>query len=140
MLRPAATAIVLIASCSLIACDSSQRRPNAPDADVVTSENYPKVTLQSPLNSDHLVVDYTGIIIDAPTSTRPLRAQVPVRSIADQQFLVQYRFLWFDDTGRNVGETGWRFTPLDVAMQAQFSGAATTLSATDWRLEIRPSR
>jgi hypothetical protein len=71
----------------------------------------------------------------------PLEIQVPVRNLANEQYLTEYRFVFFDANRQVVQpEMGWVMQPL-VAKQTEYLRAnALDTQAVDWKLEVRWSR
>ncbi len=119
------------------ACTTSTRPPGA-QADEVPLANYPRVVVLDGLQP--------FIAISEPAVTKspdqPLRVSVPVRAVTQHEELnVQYRFIFFDETGRVVEpEMVWRYERLASKAQRFFEAGALDQRATDWRLEIRPAR
>ncbi|MEM1166300.1 MAG: DUF1425 domain-containing protein [Planctomycetota bacterium] len=111
--------------------------PVAPAIDPVAY--YPQLVIEPSLYK-FLVVDYGNVVVEPRTSMTPLRVLVPVRSQARQQFSVQHRYIWYDDRGREIGDTGWRFAAMEPGLREQFTQNATSQDAVDWVLEIRSAR
>ena len=88
----------------------------------------------------HLAVAYDGINAQAPTGTTPLTVQVPVRSTATNQFLIQYQFTWFDVNGMQTGQSGWTMVAMEPAMRRTIRANAVDSESERWLLEIRSSR
>ena len=60
---------------------------------------------------------------------------------SDKETNVQYRFLFFDHSGRPVGpDPAWQQIYLPARAQEFVTGTALAKEAVDWRLEVRPSR
>lgn len=86
-----------------------------------------------------LVVDEP--IVSHATQSQPLRVTVPVRSVADDAFGFQYRFIFFDQDGRALRQdSGWRHQRLEPRLQTQLDANSRSTTATDWRMEIRSAR
>lgn len=89
----------------------------------------------------HEVLVVEDAIVDESTSTRPMRVSVPVRSVSDRRVTVQYRFLFFDESGRELRyDSGWRRETIEPGLQRQFDATALQTAAADWRMEIRRAR
>jgi uncharacterized protein YcfL len=114
--------------------------PFAGQPDNVPTGQYPRVVVEAPLNQ-FVGVDYNSVVVDQPTSDRPLAVTVPVRSLAPERRMnVQYQFTWLDRDGRQVGQSGWRYIVMEPRTQDRFSANAMDTRATDYRLEIRSAR
>ena len=79
-------------------------------------------------------------LVDQPTDTRPLRVQVPVRSLSDSPFAVQYQWTWLDRDGRFIRTSGWMDAMMEPRQQVLMTGNALDGKAERWRLEIRSAR
>lgn len=138
--RPARTTATLLAPLALVlgACQEPAV-PVAPQADVISGQGYPRITIE-PALAPFAAVDYQSIIIDPPSERRPIGVITPIRSIAHEPFNIQYRYLWIDAAGRPLGDSGWTFQNMQPGLRTTLSGNSTTLDAADWQLEIRVSR
>ena len=79
-------------------------------------------------------------IVDESTDSRPMRVTVPVRSVVDEPLVLQYHFIFRDERGRDLHDSGWRHQRLEPRLQANLEANARQTAAADWRLEIRPER
>ncbi|MGD9691139.1 MAG: DUF1425 domain-containing protein [Phycisphaerales bacterium] len=122
----------------LAGCNTGTRPPAGVGGDPV-GPNYPRVTIDGPLQQ-YLVIDYPAVVARPPTESQPLAIQVPARSQADNEFSIQYNFTWFDANGIQVGESGWRTSVLPSRRQMMLSGNALSRNAVNWRLDIRSAR
>lgn len=118
----------------LAACES---KPIAPRADAV--DPYPAVTVEKSIGRS-IVVDYDLIVFDPLQENRPAAVQVPVRSTAKYPINVQYQFTWYDEKGRRVRDSGWKFQNMPTGLQRMFSSNAIDDRSSQWRLEIRSAR
>jgi len=72
---------------------------------------------------------------------RPMQVQVPVRNLAERKYLLEYRFLFYDDNGLELSpQMGWQMFALDAKQVQRLSGAALDLRARTYRLEVRWSQ
>ncbi|MBA4028370.1 MAG: hypothetical protein C0475_04440 [Planctomyces sp.] len=129
----------LLAAGAAPACDSGPRPPAGVVQDPIVQPQYPNITIDGALQR-FLAVDYTQIVYRKPTETTPVFVQVPARSQADNEFAVQYNFEFFDETGRKVGQTGYKLETLPSRRQVFMTGNAITQAAVAWRLDIRSAR
>ncbi|MCC7146232.1 MAG: DUF1425 domain-containing protein [Phycisphaeraceae bacterium] len=128
---------VAIASVLLAACKPGP--PPSPQAEVTQRANYPRNIALQGLSPSLLAGE---AMIEAPKDNRPLHVTVPIRNVYAYGVNVQYRFEFFDATGKPVAreEPGWRFQHLATDMQAFLDGNAMDMAAVDWRLTIRSAR
>lgn len=138
LLRSLAASASLAAVVALGGC--ANNAPLAAQPDNVPHGSYPRISVEAPLNQ-FVGVDYSGIIVDQPTSDRPLAVTVPVRSLSTERRMnVQYQFTWLDQDGRQLGAGGWRYIVMEPRSQDRFAGNAMDNRAVDYRLEIRSAR
>lgn len=123
---------------ALAGCDTV-KAPDSPRADTIASGSYPNVVAESGLGQ-FMGVDVPQVIVDQPTDTRPLRVQVPVRSLSDSPFAVQYQWTWLDRDGRFIRTSGWMDAMMEPRQQVLMTGNALDGKAERWRLEIRSAR
>lgn len=137
------TTIAAVAGVSLLALGgcrtTNDNIPPGARADGVSEVTYPAITVERPLQQ-FVAVDYNSIQVTPWDGTSPMRVVVPLRSTAYEQMSIQYRFLWFDASGKPVSESGWTFVSLEPGLQAFLEGRATTSAAAQYRAEVRSSR
>lgn len=137
MTRLALVAVTVAVALPLAACQEDHvRAPFTPAADPLPGEYYPAITLEPALNGV-LVVDPNRIMIDPASPERPMRVQVPIRSLADRMVKVQYEFQWFDAQGREVGRSGFKSEQFPARQQVMLTANPMRSDAVGWRLEIR---
>lgn len=129
----------LIAAGAAPGCDTGPRPPAGVVQDPIVQAQYPNITIDGALQR-FLAVDYTQIVYRKPTETTPVFVQVPARSQADNEFAVQYNFEFFDESGRKVGQTGYKLETIPSRRQVFMTGNAITQEAVAWRLDIRSAR
>ncbi len=67
-----------------------------------------------------------------------LRASVPTRSLGDERYLLDYRFVFYDERGLEIEPVmGWRFIALEPREQRRIEARALDSRAQDWRLQIK---
>jgi uncharacterized protein YcfL len=80
-------------------------------------------------------------VTDRNDPDRPMQVEVPVRNTAEEQYLIDYRFLFYDRDGREMEPTmGWRMQPLLPKQVVRLKAGALSGEAVDYRLEIKWSR
>jgi uncharacterized protein YcfL len=124
---------------SVLAGCQSTMPPPAGQPDTIQHEMYPRIVVEQPLQR-FFGVSYDAIIVDHGTADRPMHVSVPVRSLADTQMRIQWRYRWMDDRGRIIQDTSWRMAVLEPRLQTQLTANATQAAAVDWRLEVRSAR
>lgn len=69
---------------------------------------------------------------------QPIHVAIPVRAAYDQPQRIEYRFEYFDSTGRPLRPSmDWRYILIPVRGQRVMEGSAVDTAAVDWRLELR---
>ena len=72
---------------------------------------------------------------------QPLSVEVPVRNVADDQYIVQYRFMFFDETGSMLEpEMQWDRAVLEPKVMEYLRGNALDARAESWKLQVRWAR
>lgn len=67
-----------------------------------------------------------------------LRASVPTRSLGDERYLLDYRFVFYDERGMEIEPVmGWRFIALEAREQRRIEARALDSRAQDWRMQIK---
>lgn len=136
VLRITALCLSLVGLASLTACRDEVMAPYGADADPVTHPMYPKVTVDAWLKQT-TAVDYTAIVVDAATETRPIAVSVPLRSRSDNDMWVRYQVRWLDGRGRQVGATEWKEAQLFSRRNVFLKANALSAEAVDWRIDIQ---
>ena len=139
--RIAPRILALAASAALLTLPGCQS-PNSPAGavgDPLPAAHYPAITVP-PSMQDYVVTTEERIVWTPGTETTPASVSVPIRSLSRHSAHVQYRFLWFNTQGAQIGETGWKFTTLTPQVEQQLQGNSHTGEAQAWRLEIRGAR
>lgn len=97
---------------------------------------YPKVTVAPAL---YEFVAFTEPTVTPGAGDTPLSVVTPCRSTQDGITRVQYQYEWFDEAGRPVGESGWKYKVIPARAQVFLESNALTTTAKDWRLTVRPA-
>jgi hypothetical protein len=100
------------------------------------AQPYPKVSVAPALNQ---FVAFTEPIVTPGVGDKPLAVVTPCRSTQDGITRVQYQYEWFDEAGRPVGESGWKYVVIPARTQVFLEANALTTKAKDWRLTVRPA-
>ncbi len=100
--------------------------------------NDPQISVLSPELRPWLGF-HPAIIVD--DRARPYRVEVPVRNMTDRQYLVDYRFLFYDEDGMEVTPTmGWEMIPMEPRQVVRLRSSAMSTDAVSHRLELRWAR
>lgn len=141
-MRAGAATMFGVAACVpavLLAGCQQPATPIAAQPDPVGVDAYPTVTVE-PAVLPYLAVDYESVIVEPADGLVPMAVQVPARSTANSQYLVQYTFSWYDDAGALIGDSGWRLLAMEPGMRRVLRGSASDLAASRWTVEIRSAR
>jgi hypothetical protein len=100
------------------------------------AQPYPKVSVAPPI--------YEFVAFEEPTVTpgegqTPLHVVTPCRSTQDGATRVQYQYEWFDEVGRPLDASGWKYVIIPARAQVFLESNALTTKAKDWRLTVRPA-
>jgi uncharacterized protein YcfL len=118
-----------------VGCRSTD--PPASRADTVTAAAYPQVVAQDRLEG-RLRHDRATV---QRSESGVINVTVPVRVTTQRDVRAQYRFLFFDQTGRPLRpEMDWQYLQLPARTQVFLEGASLQPEAVDWRLEVREAR
>ncbi len=124
---------VLVAWTGCDAFNGSQTKLHDPDAAIA----YPQITMFEGLEGQ--------LLFGPPQIKRgtyqPISVAIPVRTARDHPQRVQYRFEYFDGSGRPLRPSmDWRYILLPVDGERTMAGSALDIAAVDWRLEVRRAR
>lgn len=134
-------ACVLLAAASALSygCAATPASPNTAQQDPIAEQGYPSITIDHGLQ-DGVVIDYGRIVFDERTGSTAAAAQVPLRSNTRYDLNIQYQFSWFDDSGRHLRDSGWKFVRLPSGQERFLRANAIDERSNAYRLEIRPAR
>lgn len=126
-----------LASGLLSGCNDPVKAPYGGKQDPLPAGQYPKITVEGPLQP--------FLAFEAPKVSRDsgvLKVVTPVRLQSDgQESNVQYRYIFLDAGGLPMrAQPDWRYLRLPSRQQVFLEGNALDTGASDWRLEVRPSR
>lgn len=100
---------------------------NNPDISVLSPELQPWLAFQPAT-----VVRSTG---------KPLAVQIPVRNMADRGYLIDYRYLFYDENGMEIEPVmGWTMQSLEPKQVVYLKANALDEQAKTYRLEVKWSR
>ncbi len=128
-----AATIALAALIGASACQSNAP-PYRGRVDPIPLSDYPQIVVTRPLND---LLGFTQPNVTPATETEPMRVVAPVRSMQDGYTRVQYQFEFFDERGRPLSQSGWKYLSITPRQQVFLDGRALSTEAKDWRLSIR---
>lgn len=100
--------------------------------------NDPQITVLSPDLRE--VLYFQPAFIDRGGND-VLLVQVPVRNQAERQYLVDYRFLFYDDAGLELEPTmGWTMAAIEPGQVLRLKANSLSGDATRHRLEVKWAR
>ncbi len=117
----------------------ADRSPGAGMADPYPAEvNDPRITVLAP--DLRPWIGFQDIRVD-PDADKPLAIDVPVRNLTERQYLIDYRFLFYDEDGMQISPAmSWRMVALEPKQNVRLHGRALDQDAVDFRLEVRWAR
>ena len=72
---------------------------------------------------------------------RPMTVEVPVRNSTAKAYNIEYRFLFYNNSGVEVTPTmGWTFARFEPKQIVRLKGKALSLDAQNYRLEVKWSK
>lgn len=105
---------------------------------IAAPENDPQISVLSADLRGWLAFQPAAIDQDGQ---RPMAVQVPVRNIAERQYLIDYRFLFYDEDGMELQPMmGWTMASLQPKQIVRLRGNALSREAVNYRLEIKWAR
>lgn len=113
--------------------------PGSAEPDPIPDAAYPQVVTMYGL---HDMFFYAAPSVAPEADGRPMSVSVPVRlRRTGRDIACQYRFLFFDATGRPLDpEPTWHYKNIPPRVQVFLEGSASDIGAVSWRCEIRPDR
>lgn len=131
---PSILSVALLAGFVLAGCNNPRPNPAQPDP-FPPPINHPRVNVVSPQLERGIGVQEATII---PAGPGPMRVQVPVRSLTDHTYLLDYRFTFFDENGMMLEpRMGWRMVTMRPRQIVQMNASSLDDRAHDWRLELK---
>ena len=138
MMRLSAAPCIL-ACLVLLGCQNQTLAPSAGLGDPYPAPlNDPQITVLSPELRQWILFHPARIEADGE---KPMQVEVPVRNIAGQQYLIDYRILFYDDDDLELTPTmGWTFAALGPKQTVRLKAGALSPEAINYRLEIKWAR
>lgn len=139
--RSCCTVVALIVAAAFLAACEADRSPAPGMGDPYPAPmNDPQITVIAPELRNWLVFQ-PAIVTDRANPDRPMQVEVPVRNTAENTYLIDYRFLFYDINGRELKPTmGWRMQELYPKQVVRINAGALHTDAVDYRLEIKWAR
>lgn len=133
------SALVIASMCASFGGCKTDTAPSAGMGDPYPAPmNDPQISVLATDLRPHLVFQPAIITKDGQ---RPMTVELPMRNTTYNKYLLEYRFLFYDASGRELSPVmGWEFVPLDPKQVARLKAKATSLEADNYRLEVRWSR
>ncbi len=127
---------LLLIAALLVSCKPIPKAPPAGQADPFPARHYPQITVADKLD------DFVGFGPPNVNEGPPMTVTVPIRVLVDQGDLsVQYRFLFFDASGRVLNANrDWKYMQLPELTRVFMEGTSLGNGAENWSLEVRPAR
>ncbi len=128
--------VCVLAVTLMVGCQSQQGAPSSGLGDPWPAPvNDPQITLLSPDLQQWLRFHPARIELDPG---RPMQVEVPVRNLADRQYLVSYRITFYDAADVEVTPTmGWRLEAIDARQTSRLTAGAMSPEAVNYRLEVK---
>jgi|GEM_PF-4807244 len=109
--------------------------PAEPARDPVSQASHPKVVVEPSLQG--LLLQSQPVVTRGEFS-KTLGVNVPIRTVLDADFSLQYRFVFYSPDGAEENpDTPWRFVTLPPRSQRVLAGQSLRSETADWRLELR---
>jgi len=129
-----ASVLLACAAMALPACATRDTAPYAGQPDPNRPNVNPRIITSTPDLTVALGFDEPIVVYDSGN----LRVAVPTRSLGDERYLLDYRFVFYDERGIEVEPVmGWRFISLEPREQRRIEAQAIDARANDWRLQIK---
>ena len=136
------TVTCAICSAALLGC--AQPRPygppppSTPAIDPIPREMQPNVVVEPDIERLLLRGEPT---VARGEHSRNLAVTVPLRTVLDEEFAIEYRFVFLSPTGAEENARApWRPLTLPARSQRVLEGRSIRSNTADWRLEIRALR
>ena len=128
-----------VALATTLGCQSQHIGPSPGLGDPYPSPlNDPQISVLSPELQPWL--RFHPARIDQPEG-RPMQVEVPVRNLADREYLIDYRVIFFDANDLELRSTmGWTFLALKAKQTARLQAGSLSADAVTYRLEVKWAR
>jgi uncharacterized protein YcfL len=135
------TALTLAAAALLAGGCAADRSPAPGMGDPYPAPmNDPQITV-IPGELRNWLAFQPAIVTDRADADRPMQVEVPLRNMAEQMYLIDYRFLFYDLNGRELEPAmGWRMQELYPKQLVRLKAGALHNDAVDYRLEVKWSK
>lgn len=126
-------------SCSVAGCKATDINPSPGMGDPYPAPmNDPHITIVSPELRPWLGFHPAIVIEDGE---RPMHVEQPMRNLTYEKYLLEYRIIFHDESGRELNPVmGWEFISVDPKQLVRLKRDAMSLDAKDYRIEVRWSR
>jgi uncharacterized protein YcfL len=130
-------AALCVAAALLAACATDPgTSPGA--ADPALPNNNPQITVLDP-NLQRGIGFGQSVVV--PAGAGPMRVQVEMRNLSNYEYLVDYRYLFYDAQGLQLEPAmSWRQVSLLPKQLQMISANALDTKAVNWRLEVKWAR
>ena len=120
----------------MVGCQTQQGAPSSGLGDPWPAPvNDPQTTVLSPDLRQWLRFHPARIELDPG---RPMQVAVPVRNLANRQYIVSYRITFYDADDIEVTPTmGWVREAIDAKQTARLTAGAMSDEAVNYRLEVK---
>lgn len=127
-----ACAAALLSACATDPAPS----PGAPDPSL--PNNNPQISVLDPNLQRGIGFGQTVVI---PSGATPMKVQVEMRNLSNYEYLVDYRYLFYDAQGIQLEPAmSWRQVSLLPKQLQMISANALDTKAVNWRLEVKWAR
>jgi len=131
----ATTVLELLVLVVLVGCQPHIAPPAGLGDPWPAPANDPQITVLAPELLQWLRFHPARIRQDVDT---PMQVEVPVRNLAERQYLIDYRIRFYDDNDLELPPTmGWRFQAIDAKQTARLTAGAMSSEAVNYRLEVK---
>ena len=126
-------------SLALLGCQEPNLGPSYGMGDPYPAPlNDPQISLLSP-ELRPWIAFHPAIVTD--DGEVPMQVEVPLRNMTDRQYLLDYRFLFYDENDRALEpEMGWTMVALRPRQTVRLKAGAMTTDADRYRLEVKWAR
>ncbi len=99
----------------------------------------------SPANNPRIVTSSSDLMqslgFDQPIVLRRddlLTVSVPTRNLGNERYVLDYRFVWYDNDGMELRPAmGWREVVIEARDQKRIAANAIDSRAVEWKMQVR---
>ncbi len=130
------TTLSVAAMLTVAGCQTYPNQPSAGVGDTYRAPHHdPQIMVLEPELRPWLRFQPAAISMDAD---HPMTVEVPVRNLADRQYIVDYRIRFFDENDLEVDPTmGWQPITILPKQVARLQASAMSPEAVSYRLEVK---